>query len=246
MWLGIFLAIAIMALTAVQWKKHSDVGELVVNIEHLKEGYDLIKDADVKKAVLNGLGFNLRGLPVEALDVERIERVLEEEPFVKTANVYVDANNQIQVNIIQREPLVRVIDINGSNYYLDAEGVRMPPSKHYTARVVVATGNIPPYSPDFMERKKYLLKDLFLVVQTLMEHELMKTMTEQIFVNNAGDFILIPKIGDQKIMLGGADNLEDKLRRLEIFYKEGIPYEGWNKYSLISVKYRGQIVCKKR
>jgi hypothetical protein len=25
-----------------------------------------------------------------------------------------------------------------------------------------------------------------------------------------------------------------------------MPYEGWNKYSEISVKYEGQIVCRKR
>ncbi len=33
---------------------------------------------------------------------------------------------------------------------------------------------------------------------------------------------------------------------LKIFYKEALPYEGWNKYSGVSLQYDGQVVCKKR
>ncbi|MEO0044740.1 MAG: hypothetical protein RL329_4189, partial [Bacteroidota bacterium] len=45
---------------------------------------------------------------------------------------------------------------------------------------------------------------------------------------------------------GNLDDLEDKLKRVKIFYQEGIPYEGWKKYGIINVKYKGQVVCKKR
>jgi cell division protein FtsQ len=35
------------------------------------------------------------------------------------------------------------------------------------------------------------------------------------------------------------------LNRLKIFYKEGMPYEGWRKYETINLKYSGQVVCKR-
>ena len=37
----------------------------------------------------------------------------------------------------------------------------------------------------------------------------------------------------------------DKFNRLKVFYKEGMPHEGWEKYNTIIVKYEGQIVGRK-
>jgi cell division protein FtsQ len=74
-------------------------------------------------------------------------------------------------------------------------------------------------------------------------------MIGQVYREMNGDFVLIPIVGDQKIILGTAPTdavVKDKFERLLDFYKEAMPYEGWNKYSEISVKYEGQIVCRKR
>ncbi|MCD8495579.1 MAG: hypothetical protein LRY45_02460 [Bacteroides graminisolvens] len=54
--------------------------------------------------------------------MERIERVLEEDPFVVDADAYVDSRSRVNVKISQREPMLRIIDNNGLNYYLDADG----------------------------------------------------------------------------------------------------------------------------
>ena len=65
-------------------------------------------------------------------------------------------------------------------------------------------------------------------------------------MSNLGEFTLIPKIGDQKILLGKVMDAGQKLERLKIFYREGMPYEGWRKYKTIDVRFAGQVVCKKR
>ena len=73
-------------------------------------------------------------------------------------------------------------------------------------------------------------------------------MIGQIYLEKNGDFILVPLIGDQKIVFGSAyseKEVEEKFEKLRIFYEEGMPNVGWNAYSEISVKYEGQIVCKK-
>jgi len=139
---------------------------------------------------------------------------------------------------------LRIIDDNGLDYYLDSEGMKLPLSKHFTARVLVATGNIPPHSPDFLQRKKHLLKDLFQLAKLILADEFLKSLLEQIYVNQ-GEFVLIPKVGDQKILLGKFENVEDKLERLNIFYQKGIPYEGWQKYKTINLKFKNQVVCGK-
>jgi cell division protein FtsQ len=68
---------------------------------------------------------------------------------------------------------------------------------------------------------------------------------QQVHVNNAGELVMVPLIGDQTIVLGSARNLDDKLRRLKIFYQEGMPHSGWKTYSSLNVKYEGQVVCRK-
>jgi cell division protein FtsQ len=71
-------------------------------------------------------------------------------------------------------------------------------------------------------------------------------LIEQIYVSNTGEFTLIPKVGDQKILFGNYTNVKDKLENLKIFYQEGMPYEGWQKYRTINLKYKGQVVCERR
>jgi cell division protein FtsQ len=71
----------------------------------------------------------------------------------------------------------------------------------------------------------------------------------QIHREKNGDFLLIPQVGAHKIVFGTAKNdkdVEDKFNKLIVFYKEGLPFEGWNKYNLINLKYDKQIVCSKK
>ncbi len=111
--------------------------------------------------------------------------------------------------------------------------------------MLVATGNISPYTPEFQKKKKNTLKDLFTLTQTLQSDVFFASFIQQIHVNNAGEYTLVPLVGDQNIVLGSARKIEDKLNRLKIFYKEGMPYVGWREYESISLKFNGQVVCRK-
>jgi len=241
-----FLFIVVMIWFLARHRKANTFAEgLQVNVVELPSGDKLISDRDVRTALLTAFGADLENSELANLELERMERVLESDPFVKNADVYIDQNNQLHIKIEQREPLVRVLDNNGNNYYLDETGKKMPPSKNFAARVIVATGNVSPYTPEFLGKRKSSLKDLFNLTKTLLADEFLKAFIQQIHLNNAGDFILVPLIGDQKIVLGSARKLEDKLNRLKIFYQQGMPYEGWTKYETINLKYGGQVVCKR-
>ncbi len=48
------------------------------------------------------------------------------------------------------------------------------------------------------------------------------------------------------IHMGTMENFRGKLRNLEVFYKEVLPVAGWNRYSMIDLEFRDQIVCRKR
>jgi len=245
-WIGFFFLIAVAIISAVEARKGRSAADIFIKIEALSDGDSLINQEDVKVTIERSFGYNLLGIPVREIDVARVERVLENDPFVLNADVFVDAKNQVHIEIEQREPILRIIDKNGLNYYLDKLGKKMPLSKHFTARVLVATGNIPPFDPDFLQRKKHILKDLFELTNIILKDDFLQPMMEQIYVNSEKEYELSPNIGDQKILLGKMDNIEDKIFYLKTFYKEALPYKGWQKYKTINLKFKGQVVAGKR
>ncbi len=244
-WVMFLFIVGMIWLVARQRKARAFTEDIQVEVKPLDSGDKLISERDVRQALLMAFGSDLESTEMAELDVDRMERMLEEDPFVKDADTYIDQNNHLHVKIDQREPVVRVLDNNGGNYYLDATGKKMPPSKNFAARVLVATGNIAPYTPEFKEKRRSSLKDLFNITQTLLADEFLSSFIQQIHISSTGDFILVPLIGDQQIILGSARKLEDKLKRLKIFYQQGIPYEGWRKYKTINLKYNGQVVCRR-
>ncbi len=244
-WLGVWIMILVALLSAIRYRSTKEASETAIEIVPNADGKFFIKENDIRKTIQKTFGLDLQGRQVADMELDHIERVMLGQPFVKDADVFIDGNSKLGIRITQREPIMRVIDDDGGNYYLDDTGTQMPTSRYYTARVVVVTGQLPSYSPDFQVTKQKLrLKDVFGLVKIIDSNEFYKAMIEQIQVNSAGEFILSPKIGDQTILLGGIEHVEEKLHRLEIFYKNAMPQVGWNKYSVINLKYNGQIVCK--
>ena len=242
----IFLLITVgILLSSVARKKNSFADGVEVKVVPLEGGEKLISEYDVKQALLSAFGNTLEGTELQRLDVERMERVLEEDPFVRDAETYVDQHNILHMDVEQREPLLRVLDNKGGNYYLDPEGNKMPPSKNFAARVLVATGNILAYTPTFREKKRSSLNEVFQVAQKLAEDEFFNVFVQQIHVNPDGVIVLVPLVGDQKIIIGDGKNLEEKLEKLKIFYREGMPFAGWQTYQSINLSYADQVVCKR-
>lgn len=244
-WLLFLLIVGLGLFMAVQLKKEGEIEDTVITVTPLEGGDKLISEEDVRSAMLRTFDSDLTRYRLDEIDVTRVETLLEDDPFVKNAEVYVDQHNILRIKVEQREPVLRILDNNGNNYYLDENGVKMPPSKNFAARALVATGNISPYQTDFITRRKSsTLKDLFKLAQTLKSDEFLNGFIQQIHVTNGGEFILAPLVGDQQIILGSVRRLDDKFRRLKIFYREGMPGAGWRKYRSINLKFNGQIVCK--
>jgi len=244
--IALLFLIAALIIWTVQQKKQKKAQEMRINIEQLASGHNLISEVDVKETLMKSFAVSLVGLPLGAINMERVEEVLEADPFVLDAEVYVDAQQVIFINVRQREPILRVIDDNGLNYYLDKEGNKMPLSKHFTANVLVANGNIPPHVTNFLTKRKHALRDLFELTNRILNDKFLRAMIEQIYVNDKGEYILTPILGNQKILLGPYENIENKFFRLKTFYKEAIPYAGWKRYKTINLKFKNQVVCKKR
>lgn len=244
-WTVLVLGSLVILFSAIQKKEGNLVGAVTVKINPLPEGELLVSEKDVLLIIERTFGHQITGLPLASLSIGELERAVEKDPFVLNADVFIDAQNQVHIELDQRQPIIRIMDNNGLNYYMDELGNQLPLSKHVAARVLVATGNISPYLEDFREVKDQNLADVFQLGLLIWNDPFFRDMIEQIYTDTKGRVNLVPKIGDQTIRLGKPKDLEEKLDRLRVFYDEIIPREGWQKYSSVSLEFAGQLVCKK-
>ena len=80
----------------------------------------------------------------------------------------------------------------------------------------------------------------------LQDDDFWNSQIEQIYVHPNGEVDLIPRVGNHRIALGSLADFGSKLDKLKLFYEKAIPKVGWEKYSVINLKYKNQIVCTKR
>jgi cell division protein FtsQ len=94
--------------------------------------------------------------------------------------------------------------------------------------------------------KNSVLPDIYHFVKFIDTDAFWSAMIDQISVDSRDEIDLIPRIGKSLIHLGTFENYRGKLRNLSAFYEKVLPEAGWNKYSVINLEFRDQIVCRKR
>ncbi|MCH8902998.1 MAG: hypothetical protein IIA45_03680 [Bacteroidetes bacterium] len=217
---------------------------IIIRIKHYNEN-QFIDEKDVKKVIAGYYGDKYNRHPISVMDLEKLEAILLEDPFVADAEVYSNISGELIFDITEKEPIMRVINMNGVSYYIDKNGMRLPLCDKFTARVPVATGYIFEGSYYHVGLKDQLLKELYVLAKFVYESKYWKAQIEQVHVNGKKDIELITRIGNQYIVLGGVDDLEEKFAKLDAFYEECLKTIGWDKYRIINLKYKDQIVCTK-
>ncbi len=216
------------------------------NVKILIPGADNFIEREEIDAILKQSQGDLVGKSLEEINTHEIERTIKANPYIAFAKVYADMDGVINILIKQRQPVLRIINAGGQDYYIDRDGLKMPMSPNFTANVLVATGDI---FEGFGGRVDTLLTplvaDLYKTALFLKQDTLWDAQIEQIFVNSKRDIELIPRVGNQRIILGNADSLAVKMGNLLAFYKQAMPQVGWDAYKTINVKYINQIVCEK-
>lgn len=204
-----------------------------------------IERAEVDEILVSKNGL-LIGRRLNNINLQKLENRLRANPFIEYANVFADMNGIIHADIKQRVPVLRVFNIAGQDFYIDQNGLKIPLSDHFTARVLAVNGNITEgFSGKVDTIRTQLVKDLFKVSLYISQDSLWNEQIVQMYVNDKKEIELVPRVGNQKIILGDAIGIEDKFRRLLAFYKKAIPHVGWDTYSSINLKFNGQIVCEK-
>ncbi len=206
----------------------------VVMVDTLKSRF--IGKKEVENMLKNS-GLNIVGKKMSEINTDLIEKKLEENKLIKKAECYKTVSSSIKVEIFQKVPIMRIMGTSG-NYYIDNEGTSMPVSDNFTTYLPIATGNID---------KEFATTKLYNFALFLQDNKYWNSQIEQINVLPNKDIELTPRVGNFQIILGSLDeDYLSNLDKLKLFYDKGLNKVGWNRYSVINLKYKNQVVCTKR
>jgi cell division protein FtsQ len=233
------------------------VKKLNISIHNNSENYFLSED-DVK-SYLSKEGEDILSVEYKNISIPQIEKTLNTHPAIENAEVAGEMNGELRIDVTQRTPVCRIVNMDGESYYIDSQSRLMPLNDNYTARVIVVNGNIAePYARRYQYSVKQIsenkifsevsmLDDVLEMVNYINSDSTLSALVHQIYVNEDKDLLLFPAVGKQKIIFGKAENIAEKFNKLKLFYTQGLnKMNNWNKYTDINLKYKNLVVCTKK
>lgn len=185
----------------------------------------------------------LIGRRMEEINLHGLETNLKANPFIESAKVYADMDGVINVEISQRQPILRLMNRFDQDFYVDQNGLKIPLSTNFTARVLVANGYIDELFANQVDTlHSVIARELFRTADFIRKDSLWDAQISQLYVNQDHEIELIPRVGNNRILIGDADSLERKFNNLLIFYKKALPQVGWDTYKTINIKYANQVI----
>lgn len=164
------------------------------------------------------------------LNIPVLEKKINSLPAVDSANVYLNLNGKLNLDIKQRVPIFR-LNKDGKDFYVDEKGVEFPISRTYSHPCMLVTGNV---QPDEYEKLAELVgkidKDDF---------------SKKFFIGiskSKDSYNLLTSEGNYRVEIGDLENIDFKVKGFKTFVEKYLVYQDPQKYSMVSVKYQNQIV----
>ena len=165
-WMTLIAGISVLLFFSIRRKSTARVKTLVVNIEGSKENEQLISEKEINQILMLAAGKTLTKANINTLNLRRLEAKLNKDKRIERADLYFDSKNRLNVRIIQKKPVMRVIDEAGLQYYLDEHGKQIPVTKGSASRVPIVTGIRDTFNARLLASDKpSKLKDIFNIMK---------------------------------------------------------------------------------
>ncbi|MEQ6125311.1 cell division protein FtsQ/DivIB [Pseudotenacibaculum sp. MALMAid0570] len=165
------------------------------------------------------------------IDLYRLEKEVLKNPYIEKASLFITIDGVLNSLIKQRKPVARVIT-SSKTYYLDSQGVEVPLSENYSARVPLITG----------VKKDEDLGEVNRLLEKIIRDDFLKKEIIGIHFDNSNECLLTVRSGNYKVELGELTELDQKFRKLKAFYNKTFLDSTIHKYKTINIKYHNQVV----
>ncbi|MBL7745502.1 MAG: FtsQ-type POTRA domain-containing protein, partial [Chitinophagaceae bacterium] len=238
MWLVIGGGMLTLLIAAIGRQKRDQCKDYKITIKGAQNNL-FVDEKDVLKILKTTGKGEIKGQKKSTLNLQQMEQVLEKSVWVKDAELYFDNQEVLHVSVTEREPIARIFTITGKTYYIDDEEKRMPLSDKMSAKVPVFTG-----FPEkvLSKRDSVLLHTVKDAALFILNDPFWMGQVAQIDIAADRNFEMVPVVGNHTVILGDGENIDRKLHRLFVFYKDVLSKTGFDKYKTINVQYAGQVI----
>ena len=140
----IFLLVA-----AIKKKEANRCKGIEINIHGVSNNF-FVDKKDILNSITAMEETNPVGKTIGSFNLKKMEQALEKDVWIKSAELFFDNNETLQVTVQEREPVARVFTSTGTTFYIDDELAMLPLSEKFSARLPVFT--------NFPSDKKVLTK----------------------------------------------------------------------------------------
>jgi cell division protein FtsQ len=185
--------------------------------------------------ILYSQGIRLHGTHVSELNRNQLRQAILAFPGVFDAKVYNTPDGTLNIDVLQRKPVIRLIN-PGESWFVDRTGIRIPASGRYSPRVLLVSG---------IADEGFLRDSIGPLAGFISGDPVLDTLVQGLMIQPDRTIEIVTSNTSSRFFMGDASGFEWKLEKLKIFYDKCIPLFGWDDYSKIDLRYENQIVAKK-
>ncbi len=232
--------ILISTSNAFQGEKY--LRDIQISFQNKESNYFI--DSDNIKHLINAN--HLIGEPLRKVNIAKIEKKLKNNPFVKSIETYMESNGILKIDLEIKNVIARVYNSKGDGFYIDDKNKKMPLSSIYSARTLLVTGNLNENINPIDTLKSSPIKELLPMLNYIKNNEFLRAFVSEVAINEQKEISIYPEVGNFKIEFGTFLDYESKFINLQNFLKNVLPKTGWDFYECINLKFKDQVVAKKR
>jgi cell division protein FtsQ len=245
MWLVISGGMLTLLIAAIGKQKRNTCKDYSITIKGGEEKDFFLSKTDVVKLLKAATKGDIKGQQKASFNLQQMESLLEENVWIKDAQLYFDNKDVLHVSVTERKPVARIFTRNGRSFYIDENEKGIPLSENLSIKVPVFTGV--PDKESRVKKDSLLIQDIRTTAQFISSNPFWFSQVAQIDVTRSDadgswEFEMVPVIGNHIVKLGSGENIEQKFNRLFIFYQQVSARSGFDKYKTIDVRYAGQVV----
>ncbi|HEY0272370.1 MAG TPA: hypothetical protein VGC22_04245 [Chitinophaga sp.] len=244
LWLVAFAGFVVLVVAATRDKRSARCKSVEVQITGTANNA-FLNEKDVRNLVVGNKTTDPVGRLISEINLAALEKAVSTNPWIKTADLYIDNSDVVNIRVTLREPVARVFTTSGSTFYFDKDQDHIPVSARYTARVPVFT-NFPTAAAKLTHADSVLAAQVVEVGSYLLADEFWMAQIAQVNITPDYQLEMTPTMGDHVIAFGEGTNVAAKFDKLLAFYKQGLNKVGWGNYSVINVAFDNEVVCTRK
>lgn len=203
-----------------------------MKVEFVGEQNLYLTEGSVNKLLIQKYG-SLKNVPKEKIVLNTVEKAIEANEMVKSAQVYLTIDGELNSKIIQRKPIGRIE--GETKFYLDDEGKRMPLSHNHSARVPIITGTI----------SGKALEDVYVILEHINTDDFFRKTVVGIHIKAENEYQLRLRLNNFVVNIGGIEDLKRKFSNFKAFYAKANQDQTLEDYAEVSLEFNNQVVCTK-